>query len=178
MDEAAVLRYVTDSFPGVHPLSAAGDTYFLYDPDRNLPPNRQHPFATLVTGDRHDQVSQLDRPGVFRLNIGVRKQTYRDLFGRPPTERGDGGVLDPGRDYAVLDMLLPHPVYASQYWVCVLVRRGGDVRDDGATAARRGLPAGRAQVREPGRPPGGLTGGRRAADVLTAPASRRAGRAT
>ena len=55
MDEAAVLRYVTDSFPGVHPLSAVGDTYFLYDPDRDLPPNRQHPFATLVTGDRHDR---------------------------------------------------------------------------------------------------------------------------
>ena len=91
MDEAAVLRYVIDSFPGVNPLSAAGDTYFLYDPDRDLPPNRQHPFSTLVTGDRHDRVSQLDRPGVYRLNIGVRKQTYRDLFGRPPTERGDGG---------------------------------------------------------------------------------------
>jgi hypothetical protein len=121
VDEAAVLRYVIDSFPGVNPLSAAGDTYFLYDPDRNLPPNRQHPFTTLVAGDRHDQVSQLDRPGVYRLNIGVRRQTYRDLFGRPPTERGDGGVLDPGRDYAVLDTLLPHPVYASQYWVCVLV---------------------------------------------------------
>lgn len=121
VDEAAVLRYVIDSFPGVNPLSAAGDTYFLYDPDRNLPPNRQHPFTTLITGDRHDQVSQLDRPGVYRLNIGVRKQTYRDLFGRPPTERGDGGVLDPGRDYAVLDTLLPHPVYASQHWVCVLV---------------------------------------------------------
>jgi hypothetical protein len=30
-------------------------------------------------------------------------------------------VLDPGRDYAVLDTLLPHPVYASQHWVCVLV---------------------------------------------------------
>ena len=30
-------------------------------------------------------------------------------------------MLDPDRDYAVLDTVLPHPVYASQYWVCVLV---------------------------------------------------------
>ena len=88
-----MLRYIVDGYPGVNPLAAAGDTYFLYDPDRDLPPNRQLPFATLVTGDRHDRVSDLDREGVYRLNIGVRKQTYRDLFGTPPTERDADGVL-------------------------------------------------------------------------------------
>lgn len=116
-----MLRYITDNFPGVNPLQATGDTYFLYDPNRDLPPNRQQPFATLITGDRHDRVSNLDREGVYRLNIGVRKQTYRDLFGTPPTARdADGVLLDTGYDYTVLDTLLPHPVYAGQHWVCVV----------------------------------------------------------
>ncbi len=115
-----MLRYLTETFPGVNPLVADGDTYFLYDPDRDLPPERQFPFVTLITGDRHDRVSNLDREGVYRLNIGVRKQTYRDLFGTPPTERDADGVLDTGHDHAVPDTLLPHPVYASQNWVCVI----------------------------------------------------------
>lgn len=122
VDEAAVLRSITETFPGTNPLRAAGDTYFLYDPDRDLPPERQHPYATLVTGDRHDRVSRLDRVGVYRLNIGLTRPTYRELFGAPPRDLGRdaSGVLDTGLDYAVLDTVLPHPVYATQNWVCVL----------------------------------------------------------
>jgi hypothetical protein len=122
MDEAEVLRYLTETYRGTNPLQATGDTYFLYDPDRDLPPERQHPYATLITGDRHDQVSRLDRDGVYRLNIGVTRQTYRELFGAPPRVRARDayGVLDTGLDYAVLDTVLPHPVYATQNWVCVL----------------------------------------------------------
>ena len=115
-----MLAHITGTFAGVNPLQADGDTYFVYDPDRNLPPNRQLPFATLITGDRHDTISRLDRKGVYRLSIGVRKQTYRNLFGTPPTGRDADYVLDTGHDYAALDTLMPHPIYASQYWVCVL----------------------------------------------------------
>ncbi len=115
-----MLRYVAENLPGVDPMAAAGDTFFVYDPDRDVPDHLKLPFATLVTGDRYDRVSNLDRPGVYRLNIGVGKQTYRELFGVPPTERDADGVLDTGFDPSTLDRLLPHPVYASQHWVCVL----------------------------------------------------------
>jgi hypothetical protein len=123
MDEAEVLGYIIETYRGTNPLQAAGDTYFLYDPARDLPPERQHPYATLITGERHDRVSRLDRVGVYRLNIGVTRQTYRGLFGAPPRdrERDADGVLDTGLDYTVLDTVLPHPVYATQNWVCVLV---------------------------------------------------------
>jgi hypothetical protein len=120
MDEAAVIRYVTETFPGVNALEASGDTYFIYDPERDLPPSYQQPFATLVTGDRHDQVSDLERPGVFRLNVGVSKATYRGLLGAPPGPPGEHGVVETGHDFAVLDQVLPHPVYAPQSWICVL----------------------------------------------------------
>lgn len=111
---------ISSSFDGVTVLTNAGDTFFIYDPDGDLPPERQMPFATVVTDDNYEKVSRLDRPDVYRLNIGVTKATYTELFGPPPTKRDDAGVFDTGFDYAAIDLLMPHPVYASQYWVCVL----------------------------------------------------------
>jgi hypothetical protein len=121
MDEAAITQYITSMFAEVHTDGAWGDTFFYYNPDRALPDTIY--FATLKNADDdYDGFSQLNRPAVFRLNIGVGKATYRALFGGPPPRPGsdaDAGG-DPGPDFTVLDQLLPHPVYGRQYWVCVL----------------------------------------------------------
>jgi hypothetical protein len=120
MDEDAIIRHVADTFAGVNivrpkpgeaPDLAVGDTFFIYDPDRNLEPKHQMPFATIVTKDygEFDNASDLNRPGVFRLNIGVGKETFQSLFGDRT-----------GHDFTALDTLLPHPVYGPQSWVCVL----------------------------------------------------------
>jgi hypothetical protein len=132
MDETAITRYIADNFAGVDvecpdetssaPKIAWGDTFFIYDPERNLEPKFRFPFATIVTKDYgdFDRSSNLDRPGVFRMNIGVSKDTYCSLFGPPPSPPGPAGVVDTGHDFTVLDQIMPHPVYASQSWVCVL----------------------------------------------------------
>jgi len=104
MDESAIVKYISETFEGVEVTTASGDHYFFYDPEKMFP------FATLVTGDRHDQVSNLDRDGVFRLNIGVSKQTFQSLFPSPDTEH----------DFAAFDRIMPHPVYGKMYWLCVL----------------------------------------------------------
>src|SRR5262249_50399911 len=80
------------------------------------------PFATIVTKDYgdFDCASQINRPGVFRLNIGVSKETYRSLFGPQPPPPPAGSTVATGHDFAALDQLLPHPVYSPQSWVCVL----------------------------------------------------------
>ena len=121
MDEAAITDYVRGSFDGVDvvvaskengaPEIAWGDTFFIYDPKRNLPDSRRFPFATIVTKDYtgFDDLSKLDRPGVFRLNIGVSKKTFDRLFGA-------GG----DHDFSQLDRLMPHPVYGINHFVCVL----------------------------------------------------------
>src|SRR2546423_3008879 len=69
------------------------------------------PFATIVTKDygEFDNASNLDRPGVFRLNIGVGKETFQSLF-----------LGDAAHDFTALDVLMPHPVYGRNHWVCVL----------------------------------------------------------
>jgi hypothetical protein len=50
-----------------------GRHVLLFRPDGNAPGNRRFPFATVVTNDYDgfDTASNLDRPGIFRLNIAV-----------------------------------------------------------------------------------------------------------
>jgi Family of unknown function (DUF6194) len=131
MEPASITQYITVTFTGVDvvrpeehggPEIAWGDTFFIYDPWRDLAPNRQFPFATIVTKDYgdFDRVSNQDRPGVLRLNVGVSRETYQSLFVPPLSPHGTPGAVDPGHDFAALARLLPHPVYAAQSWVCVL----------------------------------------------------------
>jgi Family of unknown function (DUF6194) len=106
MDEASITGYVTTTFDHVNVATNDGDLFYMFDPDPNFP------FATLIVKDNdYDNRSQLDRPGIFRLNIGVSKATFQSLF-----EASDDG----DRDYAALDVLMPHPTYGRQYWISVL----------------------------------------------------------
>lgn len=108
MDETATAKYITDTFGGVETTENLGYTFFFYGAERMLP------FATIAhTGNEYERISDLDRPGVFRLNIGVSRQTFQSLFG--------AGKVDVSRyDFTVLDEIMPHPDYAAQYYVCVL----------------------------------------------------------
>jgi hypothetical protein len=124
IDQDTIIRYVTDTFTGVdvaRPTDGpgAGDTFLIYDPQHDLDPKRQFPFATIVTKDYgdFDNASHLNRPDVFRLNIGVSRDTFRALFGHAPGEDSTGIAT---YDFAALDQLMPHPVYAPQSFVCVL----------------------------------------------------------
>jgi hypothetical protein len=120
-DETAVKKYITDTFAGVVVATAFGDSFFIYDTNNDVPPERQFPFATLVTGDNHDTASNLSRPGIFRLNIGVEKETYRSMFGpQPSAPAGPTDIINTGHDFTTLDQVMPHPVYAPQSWVSVL----------------------------------------------------------
>jgi hypothetical protein len=108
---------------GVVEVRASGDSFFMYDPS-NLPDDRRFPFATIVTGDRYDQVSELDRPSVYRLNIGLSKSEYVARFGAPPTRHNGAGSLEQSFDYTAMDQVMPHPVYgAAVLGVCAEPRR-------------------------------------------------------
>ncbi|HTE86899.1 MAG TPA: DUF6194 family protein [Dehalococcoidia bacterium] len=126
MDQDAITRYVANTFSGVEvvvaspeggaPEIAWGDTFFIYEKSK-----KQFLFATIVTKDygEYDCASNLDRPGVYRLNIGIGRQTYEVLFG-PQSTSQRAGQADPDYDFAALDRLLPHPVYGAMSWVSVL----------------------------------------------------------
>jgi len=121
MDQGAITRFVTTAFAGVDaavgseeagsPEVAWGDTFFIYDPHRTLEGSKRFPFATIVIKDYgdFDNTSHLNRPGIFRLNIGVKKETFARLF-----------TVEAQHDFTALDVLMPHPVYGPNHFVCVL----------------------------------------------------------
>lgn len=124
MDQEAIIQYVTDTFADVEMLRptdgpGAGDTFIYYAPQHTYDPTRQLPFATIVTKDygEFDNTSQLHRPGVFRLNISVGRDTFRAIIGHAPSE---DSAKSADYDFAALDRLMPHPIYGQQSWVCVL----------------------------------------------------------
>jgi Family of unknown function (DUF6194) len=100
-----IRSWITTTCPDTVVAEALGATFFSLD-EKHWPN-----FATIVTTDEHDMgnPSKLGREGVFRLNIGVGKATFDRLV---------GSRTEP--DYAALDTVIPHPVYAKQRWIGIL----------------------------------------------------------
>jgi hypothetical protein len=139
MDEAAVRKYIVEKFERVETSETNGWTFFFFGSERKLP------FATLGTNDWSDKFSRLDREGVYRLNVGVRKETYEGLFGAAPKGAIGSAVFDREYDFTVMDVLMPHPEYAQMYWVCVVNPEKTWERVKGLLAEGYGLAKGRTQ---------------------------------
>ncbi|WBQ03183.1 DUF6194 family protein [Kribbella sp. CA-293567] len=91
-----------------------GDHFFYYAPDGEVP-EREQPYATIVTKNYPDDAScDLDSPDRWRLNIHVGAEAFIELTGEKP--RAD----EAPRDYTATGVVLPHPVYRAQGWVAII----------------------------------------------------------
>lgn len=118
MTSEDIISYCT-TLDGVVLTESWGEKGIFYNPDGLL--KRGVYVLTVKEKDgENDRGSNLDRQGVFRVNIGVRKKTFSALFGDIPKRPQKGGVVDMDYDFTETDRLLPHPVYAWMGWVCVL----------------------------------------------------------
>src|SRR5712675_1846575 len=99
-DPEAITRTIRELYPETDVVQAMGATFFSLDAEKHWPN-----YATIVTTDEHDDgaPSNLARPGVFRLNLGVGRATFERLV---------GAIVEP--DYAAFERVVPHPVYAKQ----------------------------------------------------------------
>ncbi|WP_433607826.1 DUF6194 family protein [Prescottella agglutinans] len=96
------------------PEIAWGDHFFYYAPDGRVP-QREQPYATIVTKDYPDDaLCDLDHPDRWRVNIHVGTDAFLDLTGENPRDRGTP------RDYTTTDAVLPHPVYRARGWVSIV----------------------------------------------------------
>jgi hypothetical protein len=113
-DPEAITRKILETWPDTDVVTALGATFFSLDREKHFPN-----FATIVTTDDHDEgaPSNLARPGVFRLNIGVGRETFERI------------VEASGEDYAAFDRFFPHPVYAKQLWISILNPSHATFRD-------------------------------------------------
>ena len=114
-DPEAIKRTILDTWPETDVVEALGAVFFSLDPEKHWPN-----YATIVTTDEHDEgaPSNLARPGVFRVNIGVGRETFERLV---------GAMVEP--DYAAFERVLPHPVYAKQLWISILNPGDATFRD-------------------------------------------------
>ncbi len=108
INEASIKEYIYSTFEEVEDTDNYGYTFYFYKDDHKLP------FITLASiNNDYDRVSNLDRPGIFRLNIGVGRQSFESLFG---SNKVDVSIYD----FTTLDTIMPHPDYAAQSFICVL----------------------------------------------------------
>jgi len=90
-----------------------GYVFFFVGDDHRLS------FVTIANSDNDwDDVSNLNREGVFRVNIGISKETFKNLILKSNAEL---------IDYSVLNTFLPHPEYARQNFVCILNPSGKNI---------------------------------------------------
>ena len=119
MKPQAIIDDLCATLDDVVPKASWGETALFYNPGRTLP-NGVY-FCTFKERDgENDRASVLTRDGVFRVSIGVSPATYVERFGPRPARPAKGGVVNTGHDFAALDVLTPHPVYAWMGWVQIL----------------------------------------------------------
>jgi len=112
MNQAEVEAFVSN-LENVQQTENFGYTFFFIGDDQMVP------FVTIAhTDNEYEKVSNLNREGVFRINIGVSRQTFNDLIGEAPTEP---------IDYTILNTILPHPDYAKQNFICILNPAGDNI---------------------------------------------------
>jgi hypothetical protein len=68
----------------------------------------------------NDQASKLNRPGLYRLNLGLSKTQYTEQFGAPPSRPAAGKTVETGHDFTVVDQITPHPIYGWMSWCAVI----------------------------------------------------------
>lgn len=101
-------HYLLSAFPQVQTRDHCGYRFFFAGADHHLP------FASLADSDNpYDQVSDLNRPEVFRVNFALAPSIFESLF--PPGSWDISAI-----NYQVLNQFLPHPHYARQHFACIL----------------------------------------------------------
>ena len=114
-----IVARIKNDFEGVVPKSSWGETSLFYNPGMALP-NGVYFYTLKEKNGDNDKASKLDRDGVFRLSIGIAKQSYEKHFGSKPKRPPKGGIIDTGHDFTALNTLMPHPIYGWMSWVQVL----------------------------------------------------------
>ncbi|MGK9118097.1 DUF6194 family protein [Olivibacter jilunii] len=105
MSAEKIENYITSNLLNVQQSAHFGYTFFFYGSDHVLP------FVTIAHADNeYDNVSNLSREGIFRVNIGVSKVTFNNLF----------PDLKKEWDFTETNVFMSQPSYASQHFICVL----------------------------------------------------------
>lgn len=114
-----ILQYCLENLQGTVLVESWGEKGILYNPDRKL--KRGVYILTVKEKDgENDRSSDLNRENIYRVNLGIRKNTFINMFGAVPKRPDKGGIVDMPYDFTEINNIIPHPVYAWMGWICVL----------------------------------------------------------
>lgn len=114
-----ILQYCLDSMAGTVLVNSWGERGIFYNPVNAL--KRGVYVLTIKEKDgENDKSSNLNRENVYRINLGVRKNTFINMFGAMPKRPNKGSIVDMEYDFTSINSIIPHPVYAWMGWICCL----------------------------------------------------------
>ena len=119
MEAKQILDCCLSSLNGTVLVESWGEKGIFYNPGLVLKRGVYVLTVKEKDGD-NDKASNLDRTGIYRVNLGLRKSTFQKMYGKIPARPTAGGVVDMDCDFTALDIIIPHPVYAWMGWVSVL----------------------------------------------------------
>lgn len=114
-----ILIYCLENLEGTVLVNSWGERGIFYNPCNRL--KRGVYVLTIKEKDGdNDKGSNLNRENVYRVNLGVRKTTFTEMFGYIPKRPAKGCIVDMNYDFSAVNRILPHPVYAWMGWICTL----------------------------------------------------------
>lgn len=114
-----ILEYCLKEYKGTVLISSWGERGIFYNPENKLKRGIYILTVKEKDGD-NDKSSNLNRDGIYRVNLGVYKETFTKMFGMIPKRPAKGCIVDMDYDFTLTDRILPHPVYAWMGWICML----------------------------------------------------------
>ena len=114
-----IIQYCLENLDGAVNVDSWGEKGIFYNPHKTL--KRGVYILTIKEQDgENDRSSDLNREGVYRINIGVRKDTFQQMFKEIPKRPAKGETVNMDYDFTTIDKIIPHPVYAWMGWICCL----------------------------------------------------------
>lgn len=114
-----ILTYCLKNLEGSILVESWGEKGIFYNPDHRLKRGVYILTVKEKDGD-NDKGSNLNRPGIYRVNLGIRTNSLIRLFGAVPKRPKAGGIVEMKYNFTAIDTLLPHPIYGWMGWICVL----------------------------------------------------------
>ncbi len=116
--ETTLETYLLETYKHINPVNSWGERSYFVNPEMKL--KRGSYFATVKSKDgENDKASYLNRPGVFRLSIGLTPEKYEEIFGRRSLRPPKGGIIAGNYDFQALNTFMPHPVYGWMGWIAI-----------------------------------------------------------
>lgn len=114
-----ILQYCIKNLDGTVLVESWGEKGIFYNPNGKL--KRGVYILTVKEKDgENDKSSDLNRENIYRINLGIHKKTFTEMFGAAPKRPEKGGIVDMPYDFTTINQIIPHPVYAWMRWICVL----------------------------------------------------------